>query len=183
MGDRALRAGVSSALCLALALLAAGCGDGDATQPPSVQTVTETTVKESGDTVTVERSDGSKPADGAVTRRSGLQQFGSPTGNIGCALDEGYARCDIRERAWEPSPRPSDCDLDWGSALEVSDQGAGFLCHGDTTLPSDGTQVLGYGDALQVGGFRCSSEKDGMTCQNVDTGSGFFLARESYRIF
>ena len=43
--------------------------------------------------------------------------------------------------------------------------------------------MLGYGQTLQAGDFYCSSEATGVTCYNTITGAGFFISRDSYRIF
>lgn len=41
-----------------------------------------------------------------------LVSFTSPSGNVGCYLDQTTVRCDISERDWSPPPRPADCELD-----------------------------------------------------------------------
>src|SRR5258706_3939129 len=45
--------------------------------------------------------------------------FMSPSGNIGCALSETGARCDIRDRSWTPPPRPATCDVNFGLGATV----------------------------------------------------------------
>jgi hypothetical protein len=57
------------------------------------------------------------PADAA------LRQFRSPSGNIGCLIDRGFARCDIAERDWPRPPRAKGCDLDLGQGLIVGRHG------------------------------------------------------------
>jgi len=97
----------------------------------------------------------------------------------------GTARCDLRQRSWSPPPRPKSCPnvVDFGQGLIVSSSGPGQLvCAGDTALdPSAPT--LPYGTDTVVGGFRCASRTTGMTCTNASDGHGFFIARETYRIF
>lgn len=133
----------------------------------------------------------------------------SPSGNIGCVMipDDQYApyvRCDIAERSFASPPRPSDCQLDYGSSLSLGTR-AQLGCTGDTVLfeavvgtdltlwykgpgitrTSDPTRLaaLAYGEAITMGEFECSSAEQGVTCENTRASAGFFLSRESYRLF
>jgi serine/threonine-protein kinase PknK len=115
------------------------------------------------------------------TAPGNLQYFVSPTGNIGCYVSDSGARCDITEHRWPAPPQPASCALDWGSALQISAEGAAFACTGDSTFI--GQSALPYGDAIAIGGFRCESEATGVTCSDVTRGSGFFVSRESYELF
>ena len=111
------------------------------------------------------------------------QFFRSPSRNIGCVIAGGAARCDIRNRDWEPPPKPPDCQLDYGQGIAIgSSFRAEFVCAGDTALDPS-FRPLAYGDDSQVGHFRCSSREDGVTCTNTNTNHGFFLARDRYRLF
>lgn len=47
------------------------------------------------------------------------QFFYTPFANIGCALSPDSVRCDIREKGWNPPPKPRDCALDWGNSASV----------------------------------------------------------------
>jgi hypothetical protein len=98
-------------------------------------------------------------------------EFRSPSGNIGCYILDGTARCDINHRTWSPPPHPSSC------SKEVD-----FVCAGDTALDPSG-HPLAYGATDSVGAFRCASATTGMTCTEVHTGHGFFISIQSYRIF
>lgn len=111
----------------------------------------------------------------------GPQQFQSPSGNIGCFIDASGARCDIGQRSWAPPPKPASCDLDYGNGIEVSSDHADFVCAGDTTLGSG--PPLPFGSSAQRGVFICESASTGMTCHETRHGHGFFLARESFRLF
>jgi hypothetical protein len=112
-----------------------------------------------------------------------LSIFRSPTGNIGCELVAGFARCDIANRSWTPPPRPASCPLDYGQGLEVGKSGPGHLvCAGDTAL-SPQAAPLAYSSSSVVGPIVCVSAPTGMTCTNRSTGHGFFLAAQSYRTF
>jgi hypothetical protein len=113
-----------------------------------------------------------------------LQTFRSPSGNIGCAMFEGGARCDIRKREWSPPPHPASCseEVDFGQGLTVSHDGkASFVCAGDTTLDPSATP-LEYGEASELGGTICMSRSEGITCAN-HAGHGFFISIQSYKIF
>jgi hypothetical protein len=113
-----------------------------------------------------------------------LQTFRSPSGNIGCAMFEGGARCDIRKREWSPPPHPASCseEVDFGQGLNVAHDGkASFVCAGDTTLDPS-AKVLAYGEASELGGTICMSRSAGITCAN-HAGHGFFISIQSYKIF
>ncbi|HMS96501.1 MAG: hypothetical protein JNN02_05240 [Tabrizicola sp.] len=112
--------------------------------------------------------------------------FKSPTGNIHCAIftwEEGTeARCDLIELTPSYTKAPAGCDLDWGFAFLVADEGKGFLgCVGDTTI-GQGNPVLPYGEAVSLGGISCVSAKTGMTCTNAE-GHGFSVSKASQRLF
>ncbi len=110
---------------------------------------------------------------------------------------------------WELPPKPESCVMDWGDSLTLG-QSASLTCHGDAIYPVadvdqpanadniawfDSTRdtvtqvnglslaVLGYGQTLQAGPIQCSSQTTGVTCTNSDTGAGFTISQESYRIF
>jgi hypothetical protein len=113
-----------------------------------------------------------------------LQTFRSPSGNIGCAMFEGGARCDIRKRQWSPPPRPSSCseEVDYGQGLAVGHDGkSSFVCAGDTALDPS-AESLAYGEASELGGTTCMSRAEGITCAN-HAGHGFFISIQSYKVF
>ncbi len=113
-----------------------------------------------------------------------LQTFRSPSGNIGCVMFEGGARCDIRKRDWSPPPRPASCShhVDYGQGIAVSSRGeANFVCAGDTALDPSASS-LAYGTASELGGSECISRENGVTCVNR-AGHGFFLSIQSYQVF
>lgn len=105
-----------------------------------------------------------------------LKGFTSPSGNIGCYIDRDGVRCDIHEREWSPPPKPESCPFDWGQGLAVGKKGKGhFVCAGDTAFGGDG--VLGYGETIKRGRFRCKSKLSGMRCANTRNQHGFKLSR------
>jgi hypothetical protein len=119
----------------------------------------------------------------ATAARSRLVMFSAPSHNIGCAIDLGFARCDVARRTWKPPAKPKRCMLDWGQGMFVERTGRGaFICAGDTTLDPRGA-VLAYGRSRSVGRFTCTSRKSGMTCRNRRSGHGFTISRSAYRAF
>ena len=113
---------------------------------------------------------------------SAFAGFVSPSHNIGCVMDKGGVRCDIRDHSWHSPPKPKWCDVDYGGGVAVDKKGkAGFVCAGDTTLESG--PVLAYGHSISRGRFHCESQEAGMRCVNKRNGHGFFLSKQSYRLF
>jgi len=107
--------------------------------------------------------------------------FSTPSTNISCAVSADSARCDIVERTWTPPAKPADCPLDWGSSLVVgAGQVARFACNSDTVYRPE-VQVP-FGRRVVDGSMSCDVVTEGVTCR-ADDGHGFFLSRESYRLF
>ena len=167
------------ALALALTVLAlplaAGCGgdDGD-----------ETAAATEAETVAgaAEAPENTLSANGGG--KLGPSFFSTPSENIACHVSRKAVRCDIRERTWKPPPKPASCKeigLDWGQGIAVGTDRAEFVCAGDTTLGAP--TILAYGQNSRRGDFRCHSGRRGITCSNAANGHGFFLSRQSYRIF
>ena len=182
-----------AALMLVLAALLAGCGGGTTTRVIE-RTVTEKVPVEAnggggggaGTEAAAQKQTTAKQPEEAQepARVVHLRSFRSPSGNIGCVMFEGGARCDIRKRDWAPLPRPAGCprQVDYGQGLQVSHRGqATFVCAGDTAL-DPGASALSYGTASEVGGSECISRKNGVTCVN-QAGHGFFLSVQSYQVF
>jgi hypothetical protein len=160
-------------LVAALALVAAGCGDdeeGDGT----------TTWAES----TTVQDEAAKPLAAAAAGKRGPAFFSSPSENIGCHVSAKAARCDIRERTWEPPPEPKSCKklgMDYGQGIVLGFAHAEFVCAGDTSLGAP--TILPYGSSSRRGPIRCHSGQKGVTCSHAENGHGFFLSRGSFRIF
>jgi hypothetical protein len=180
------------AALLVLAALVAGCGGGSTTTIE--RTVTEKVeVPAKGEagsggqenTAATEAETKKAEEEAAQPKRIlHLRTFRTPSGNIGCAMYEGGARCDIRKRDWQPLPRPAACsrEVGYGQGLEVPVGGeAGFVCAGDTALDPTASS-LAYGTASRVGGSECISRTDGITCVNR-AGHGFFISVQSYQVF
>ena len=112
--------------------------------------------------------------------------FHSPSGNIACMIATGAwaeARCDIFEMTTRLPPPPADCDLDYGHAFAIGLQASKGtrLCVGDTVADPN-APTLNYGEEINLGGFRCRSEKTGMTCTNP-AGHGFRLSKARQDLF
>ena len=167
------RAALTFAAVLCVSVGLAACGDDD--EDTTTTTTTETAAIETAATETEE----TQPP--AAAGSEGPEFFRSPSRNIGCALTKQSARCDIAERDWKPPPANEPCQVDYGNGISLSANGAQFTCAGDTTLGAP--VVLEYGQRAQRGNFFCDSAKDGITCSDLRTGAGFFISRESYRIF
>lgn len=125
---------------------------------------------------------------------------------VRCDLQRGIDE----ENLWNLPADRGGCQLGgWGSTLKLNGTSA-LGCTGDTIRPnaqlqnnlypqdiawwdanrdlsvdSDTGPLAGlpYGQTLQSGSIQCSSESVGVTCTNLDTGSGFFISRESYQLF
>jgi len=118
----------------------------------------------------------------AAAPASAATFFETPSHNIGCVISSSGARCDIREHAWKPPPKPRSCPVDWGNGLTVGRRGfAHFVCAGDTVL--GGKRVLDYRKSIRRGRFTCTSRRDGVRCVNRRNDHGFKLARRSARWF
>jgi hypothetical protein len=118
----------------------------------------------------------------AASSAAAYTGFASPSGNIGCVMENAGVRCDIRDHSWNSPPKPKNCELDYGGGLFVGKKHkADFICAGDTTL--DAGPVLPYGGSRTLGRFRCTSSEAGMRCVNRRNGHGFLLSREQAKRF
>ena len=146
-----------------------------ATTPASAPTAAPSTSPETTVTVTV------------TPQPQASGPFTSPSGNIHCTMFTGTdgqstARCElVVDPGWVAPPRSPNCQLDWGSRLEVSEgSAAAFSCYGQDLPPTQGT--LAYGQKRTLGSLVCASEPTGMTCTDSSTGSYFRISRESYQL-
>jgi hypothetical protein len=113
-------------------------------------------------------------------------EFQSPTGNIHCAISEWEtgvsARCDLRELVPSYTKRPAGCEFDWGSSFAVDGSGKGYLACVSDAVAGPSSPVLGYGQAVSLGGISCVSARTGMTCTNAD-GHGFSVAKGKQKLY
>jgi hypothetical protein len=177
------------------ALVLIGCGGGTktvtkvetqgtaSTSGTSSTPTTETTVTATTPSATTVTATTAVPRPTAGGNH-GPHYFETPSHNIGCFVSAHDARCDVRRHSWSPPPEPKYCikaGVDWGGGLAVGPHRAEFVCAGDTTL--GGPAVLGYRHTTQRGSIVCASARAGMTCTNGANGHGFFVSRDSYRLF
>jgi hypothetical protein len=120
-----------------------------------------------------------QPVDREVSELTG---FISPTGNVACMIDADWARCDIIDRDWSAPPRPADCEFDYGQGISLAPgEQAQFVCAGDTAFGPD--EVLPYGESITAGLLRCESADSGITCRDTQSGHGFSISQQAYRLF
>jgi hypothetical protein len=104
-----------------------------------------------------------------------VRWFHSPSGNIQCEVASKdsrgtYAYC----QTFDPS-----------ASAKLSASGTTKVCRGATCV-GDGPPeafTLGYGKAVEVGIFRCTSRTSGMTCRVIGKGHGFVISRSGIRRF
>jgi hypothetical protein len=117
----------------------------------------------------------------------GTTTFRTPSGNIACVMSDAggtplTARCDIGSRTWKAPKKPKDCELDYGNGVIVEDgKKARFTCAGDTILHQG--RELPYGQKVRLGVLVCDIETAGVTCTNDVSEHGFFLSKQSVRLF
>ena len=94
---------------------------------------------------------------------------------------ETRATCEAVEHEWAAPPRDAQCQLNWGSRLQLEQGGvATFACHAQE-LPA-AQQTLGYGSTWSAGTITCSSEPAGITCADTTSGRRFEISRDAYRL-
>lgn len=113
-----------------------------------------------------------------------IKSFSTPSGNIRCvAVRSGgkwSLRCDTLKRTWQPPPRDcGDFGDNAGSVAMTKRKRPRFICVSDAVDPG---RVLKYGRVWDKGPFTCKSRRKGLRCYNLG-GHGWFLSRESYRLF
>jgi len=182
-----MRRSLLALLPLAAVVALAGCGSGGGSTTVIVHDTTPektVTVNPGGPMKTATTTDapnGKRPQVQRVTKVVHEESFRSPSGNIGCVIGSGLARCDLKDKEWQ-TLRPNDCpkEMGFGQGIQVGQSGpAGPTCAGDTTL-NPTAPVLDYGTASQVDGFRCVSSEKGITCKSLDTKHGFFVSRQTF---
>lgn len=108
--------------------------------------------------------------------------FQANAGNIGCAVATNGARCDIRNRKWDPPPKPDWCPVDWGFGLSVGRDGKGnYVCAGDSVLgmgPKKGDDKV-----VRRGNMRCRVNGSSVRCVNLKNQHGFSISKNRARRF
>ena len=112
--------------------------------------------------------------------------FQSPTGNIQCGLYRDGAgasvRCDMSQLTPSYTKRPAGCEFDFGSSFALNAVGKGILACVSDPAGGPNSPVLGYGQAVSLGGISCVSAKTGMTCTNGD-GHGFSISKAKQKLY
>jgi hypothetical protein len=117
-----------------------------------------------------------------------LYSFRTPSKNIYCLYNSAdsttpaFLRCDIRSHL-RPAPRPHSCvEGAYGESVGMTKTSAAHvLCISDSVYDAK-ARVLAYGMRWSRDGFRCTSRAVGLTCTNA-RGHGFFLSRESWKVY
>lgn len=108
--------------------------------------------------------------------------FQANAGNIGCAISKSGARCDIRNRKWDPPPKPASCPVDWGFGLRVDNKGKGnYVCAGDSVLglgPKKGDDKV-----IRRGYIRCRVNGSSVRCVSLRSQHGFSISKNRARRF
>jgi hypothetical protein len=100
-----------------------------------------------------------------------VASFHSPSGNIQCEV--GWKRAGVGTYAYCQTFRPPRSVSLRRTGTFTSCRGTGCLGDG----PEDAF-TLGYGRSVRVGGFRCTSRTNGITCIVRASGRGFRIARQ-----
>ena len=120
---------------------------------------------------------------GVVLEPGPTGTFRSPSGNILCLMQQELTSCWIGEKQWSiDQPAEPECaEADWGDAIEVSTVEVRWPCYTDF-IYDPAADILDYGEAMVVPGFRCDSARAGVTCLN-QAGQGFRLAKAEVVVF
>ncbi len=135
--------------------------------------------------VTTPTAETAATATTAAPSRFRIKFFQTPSGNIRCGMFKSGGkwsmRCDVLSHDWvAPGPNPCGGTGDYGSSVGMGGNGrAKFVCVSDAM---DSGRTLTYGTSLTYGPFFCKSRPKGLKCYN-GRGHGWFLSRESYRLF
>jgi hypothetical protein len=139
-----------------------------------------------------ESSPSSSPSSGPGPRREPRQlpnvvgavpRFLTPSRNIGCAISNGGARCDIRQHVYREPKKPAGCQGAYGQSIAVATTSvAAFVCVTDTVI-APRAPVLAYGTSTVVGDFGCTSRQNGIRCFYLPSKHGFWLSQERPVLF
>jgi len=112
-----------------------------------------------------------RPAAGATLH---LYQFVSPSHNLFCRLgDEDLANC-LSKRS------PHTVALSKDGKLRIC-RGARCVCSAPQICSVVPVPTLGYGKQNVYAGFRCLSQRSGVTCTVIRTGKGFLINNKTIR--
>ena len=161
-------------LVLAFAAMVTACGASGDTIPDSATTITSAPPTTAPDPTIAATST-------TMVEMTSPTWFATPTRNIACVVRDGEARCDVVERTWSAPSKPEDCPFDWGPTLGVEGSSPGrFACVSDSVF--DAREMVPWGSSVRSGSVVCEVRAEGVTCR-TDAGHGFFVSKESYRLF
>ena len=112
---------------------------------------------------------GASPAAAAPTKSPVFQ---TPSKKIACRYD--------------PTGTPRiRCDVLWLNDLAVvlTPKGKARRRHVTDTVASPHARVLRYGRSLELGPFKCTSRRTGLTCRSRLSDHGFTVSRARQRVF
>ena len=119
----------------------------------------------------------------ASAQQSGIDTFQTPSGNTQCLYDGSrkVLRCTVLNSTAKLTPKPADCELDWGSDVELNATGRpGGVCAGDTIAGQ--YRTVKYGVTWRRGPFSCTPATTGLTCRNLSN-HGFTISKAKQRFF
>lgn len=150
-------------------------GDDETYQRPASDTATEQTEEPTAEETTEEEPE-PDPVSPAPEGAAEMDALSSPTGNITCSLDGETVGCSVADRDFSEAGL-EDCS-EGPFSIQVADGEASSAC--GQSFADDSAPALEYGDSAVSGEVACTSEFDGMTCWNTQTGNGFFVNRVTY---
>ncbi|WP_405133588.1 DUF6636 domain-containing protein [Nocardia sp. NBC_01388] len=112
-----------------------------------------------------------------------LDQFVSPSGNIGCLIGPHGAECEIRDHSYAQPVAPVNCHGAYGDVFSAQDGTFAQLnCHTDQPIDFH-SRVVDYGQQVREGTMVCSVTMQYVECADGTTGHGFKVAREFYNVY
>ncbi|MCU1646283.1 MAG: hypothetical protein JWN03_6558 [Nocardia sp.] len=112
-----------------------------------------------------------------------LDQFVTPSGNIGCLVGPHGAVCEIRDHSYAQPAVPANCHGAYGDVFSEQDGAfAQINCHTDQPVDFH-SRVVDYGQQVRQGTLACNVTTRFVECADGSTGHGFTLAREFYSVY
>ncbi|WP_029289465.1 DUF6636 domain-containing protein [Cellulomonas sp. HZM] len=124
---------------------------------------------------------GAPATTGASGTADGPTQFGLPSRNIGCVMQDDGVTCTIASYTYS-QPKANGCDGERGHVMALHGSDVSFPCQSSSTTTravATDVPVLEYGMSANAGDYTCTSATDGVTCVN-GKGDGFRLSRASW---
>lgn len=104
--------------------------------------------------------------------------FMTPSGHIICTGGSNWIICYAQSATLPAPPRPVQSPSgNWEPYIEFGDEITYGVAAGNPMLPQK-ANVLPYGSTLRFGDIECLSARDGITCVNFASSTGFHLSRD-----